>query len=152
VRTVGLRAVATEVDPKTAYDRISDFARYPALIDTVVSVEVGDADHQAPVSTWTVKFRRGLMRWTERDVLDRNAGTIEFEQLSGDFASFRGIWRITATEEGTEVGFAAEFDLGMPTLADMLNPVAESALRDNIRLILSGLLGDIELVEPTERA
>jgi ribosome-associated toxin RatA of RatAB toxin-antitoxin module len=150
VRTVSLRAIATEVDATTAYDRISDFVRYPELTDTVVSVELGDADHQAVVSTWTVKFRRGLMRWTERDTFDRDAGTIEFEQLLGDFASFRGMWRLTATEEGTEIGFTAEFDLGMPTLADILDPVAESALRDNITLILGGLLGAVGLVEPAE--
>jgi ribosome-associated toxin RatA of RatAB toxin-antitoxin module len=150
MRTVSLRAIATEVDATTAYDRISDFVRYPELTDTVVSVELGDADHQAVVSTWTVKFRRGLMRWTERDTFDRDAGTIEFEQLLGDFASFRGMWRLTATEEGTEIGFTAEFDLGMPTLADILDPVAESALRDNITLILGGLLGAVGLVEPAE--
>jgi ribosome-associated toxin RatA of RatAB toxin-antitoxin module len=115
VKTVGLRAVATEVDATTAYDRICDFDRYPELTDTVVSVELGDADHEAVVSSWTVKFRRGLMRWTERDTFDRDAGTIEFEQLLGDFASFRGVWRVTATEEGAEIVFTAEFDLGMPT-------------------------------------
>jgi ribosome-associated toxin RatA of RatAB toxin-antitoxin module len=150
VRTVSLRAVATEVDATTAYDRICDFVRYPELTDAVVSVELGGADHESVVSTWTVKFRRGLMRWTERDTFDRDAGTIEFEQLSGDFASFRGVWRITATEEGAEIGFTAEFDLGMPTLADILNPVAESALRDNITVILGGLLGAVRLVTPAQ--
>jgi ribosome-associated toxin RatA of RatAB toxin-antitoxin module len=150
LRTVSLRAIATEVDATTAYDRISDFVRYPELTDTVISVEVTDADHQAVVSTWTVKFRRGLMRWTERDTFDRDGGTIEFEQLSGDFASLRGMWRVTATEEGTKIGFTAEFDLGMPTLADILDPVAESALRDNITVILGGLLGAVRLVAPAQ--
>jgi len=56
MRTVALRAIATEVDAATAYDRISDFARYPEFTDTVVSVEVGSADDHAVVSTWTVKF------------------------------------------------------------------------------------------------
>ena len=150
MRTLGLYAVATEVDATTAYDRICDFVRYPELTDTVVSVELDDADHGAVVSTWTVKFRRGLMRWTERDTFDRDAGTIEFEQLSGDFAAFRGMWRITATDEGAEIGFTAEFDLGMATLADILNPVAESALRDNITVILGGLLGAVRLVAPAQ--
>ena len=152
MRTVALRALATEVDATTAYDRISDFARYPEFTDTVVSVEVGSADDHAVVSTWTVKFRRGLMCWTEHDTFDRDAGTIEFQQLSGDFASFRGVWRIAATEAGTEIEFTAEFDLGMPTLADILDPVAESALRDNIIVTLAGLLGAVGPVEPAEHA
>lgn len=150
MRTVGLRALATEVDAATAYDRISDFARYPEFTDAVVSVEVGSADDHAVVSSWTVKFRRGLMRWTEHDTFDRDASTIEFEQLSGDFATFRGVWRVTATEEGAEIEFTAEFDLGMPTLADILDPVAESALRDNVTVILGGLLGAVRLVAPAQ--
>lgn len=150
MRTVGLRALATEVDAATAYDRISDFARYPEFTDAVVSVEVGSADDHAVVSSWTVKFRRGLMRWTEHDTFDRDASTIEFEQLSGDFVTFRGVWRVTATEEGAEIEFTAEFDLGMPTLADILDPVAESALRDNVTVILGGLLGAVRLVAPAQ--
>ena len=152
MRTVGLRVLATGVDAATAYDRISDFARYPELTDTVVSVEVSGADNHAVVSSWTVKFRRGLMCWTEHDTFDRDAGIIKFRQLSGDFAAFRGVWRVAATEEGTEIEFTAEFDLGMPTLADILDPVAESALRDNIILILAGLLGAVGLVETAEHA
>ena len=66
--------------------------------------------------------------------------------------SFRGVWRVAATEAGTEIEFTAEFDLGMPTLADILDPVAESALRDNIIVTLAGLLGAVGLVEPAEHA
>ena len=36
--------------------------------------------------------------------------------------------------------------------ADILDPVAESALRDNIMLILAGLLGAVGLVEAAEHA
>ena len=36
MRTVSLRAIATEVDATTAYDRISDFVSYPELTDTEV--------------------------------------------------------------------------------------------------------------------
>jgi len=40
----------------------------------------------------------------------------------------------------------------MPTLADILDPVAESALRDNVIVTLAGLLGAVGLVEPAEHA
>ena len=151
MRTVGLRVLATGVDAATAYDRISDFARYPELTDTVVSVEVSGADNHAVVSSWTVKFRRGLMCWTEHDTFDRDAGIIKFHQLSGDFAAFRGVFTPPYYRYDI-VEFTAEFDLGMPTLADILDPVAESAFRDNIILILAGLLGAVGLVETAEHA
>lgn len=143
MRTTEFRFRTEDADAATSYARISDFARYPEVTDAVLSVELDQADSAEVVSTWAVKFRRGQLRWTERDVFDRAAGTIEFEQLTGDFALFRGRWRVDATARGTEIEFRAEFDLGMPTLADILDPVAESALRDNITLILGGLLGSV---------
>jgi hypothetical protein len=41
-----------------------------------------------------------------------------------------------------EVEFTAVFDLGMASLAAILDPIAEQALRDSIELILRGLLGE----------
>ncbi|GAB4587105.1 type II toxin-antitoxin system RatA family toxin [Nocardia sp. IFM 10818] len=150
MRAVDFRYLAPAAEAATSYERISDFARYPEVTDAVVSVDYAESDDRGVISTWVVKFRRGLLRWTERDVFDRAAGTIEFEQLTGDFTSFHGRWQITATEQGAEIGFTAEFDLGMPTLADILDPVAESALRDNITLILRGLLGELHPVAPAD--
>jgi hypothetical protein len=43
-----------------------------------------------------------------------------------------------------------EFWLTPGTLADILDAVAESALRDNITAILGGLLGAVRLVAPTQ--
>lgn len=149
--TVDLRFIAPETDPADAYARIGDFARYPDFTDQVVSIEIDDREEDTVVSTWTVKFRRGLLHWVERDTFDRAAGTIEFNQLSGDYAEFRGLWRVTRIPEGTQIDFTAEFDLGMPTLAEILDPVAESALRENITLILEGLLGSLRTVESADR-
>jgi ribosome-associated toxin RatA of RatAB toxin-antitoxin module len=134
------------LDPDAAFDLISDFKSYPDLTDAVVAVELKESEQPGIISTWTVKFRRGLLCWTEQDVLDREAGEIEFHQLEGDFEVFDGYWRVRAVPEGTEVQFEAHFDLGIPTLADLLDPVAERALRDNIALILAGLFGEIHQV------
>jgi hypothetical protein len=41
------------------------------------------------------------------------------------------------------------FDLGFPTLAAILDPVAESTLRTNTLTIVRGLLDAVEPVEPT---
>jgi len=99
------------------------------------------------VSEWTVAFRSGLLRWTERDVLDPVALSISFTQLAGDFETFAGTWTVEPVSDGTVVTFEAVFDLGIPSLADILDPVAEATLRSNILVILRGLLGDVELVE-----
>jgi hypothetical protein len=39
------------------------------------------------------------------------------------------------------VVFTASFDLGMPSLAGIIDPIAEHTLRENMCSILRGLLG-----------
>lgn len=125
---------------------ISDFARYQDRTDAVVEVLVhpGDADG-GTVSEWTVRFRDGLLRWTERDVVDPARRTIASEQLTGDFAVFRGRWAMTPDAAGATVVFDAEFDLGIPSLSALIDPVATATLRGTILQILSGTL-DEEIV------
>jgi ribosome-associated toxin RatA of RatAB toxin-antitoxin module len=147
MRQVMIRMRATEVDAATAYHRISDFASYPLFTDTVREVVVRDAEPYTAVSDWTVRFRKGLLRWTERDTFDPKNRTITFTQLTGDFAVFEGSWAIEETVEGIVVIFDSKFDLGIPTLAELLDPVAESTLRNVIQLILAGLLGQVEQLE-----
>lgn len=137
-------AARTPRDPADVYARIRDFADYPRQTDAVVEVLVHPVDADgALVSEWTVRFRNGLLRWTERDVFDDERRAIAFEQLSGDFAVFRGRWLVDADPVGATIVFDAEFDLGIPTLAALIDPVAEATLRSNILLILRGLLGDV---------
>lgn len=150
MRSVTLQLHAHEVDPLEAYARVSDFARYPTMTDTVRSVVVAEpAADGSVVSEWTVRFRNGLLRWTERDVLDPVARTITFTQLKGDFHRFEGDWRITAADDGgTLITFDAIFDLGMASLEAILDPIAEGALRLNISLIVQGLLGAVSELVP----
>jgi ribosome-associated toxin RatA of RatAB toxin-antitoxin module len=149
-----IRTRTTAHDAAEAYARISDFARYPQLTEAVKDVVLHPAEADGSiVSEWTVHFRKGLLRWTERDLLDPVARTITFTQVKGDFVEFSGVWLVEPSEQGTEVIFDATFDLGIPTLADILDPIAEATLRSNILIILRGLLGEVtELGEQTELA
>lgn len=141
MRHVALYATVDGRHPDDVYRRISDFRRYPELTDTVREVFVDTLPDGSAVSDWTVLFRGGLMRWRERDTFAPDDLTVTFEQLSGDFQTFAGQWRCTPHDGGTLVEFTASFDLGIPTLADILDPVAESTLRTNVTRILAGLVG-----------
>jgi ribosome-associated toxin RatA of RatAB toxin-antitoxin module len=139
---VELHALTDALDPAEAYRRVCDFRRYPEFTDTVreVNVEPPQPDGSA-VSEWAVVFRDGLMRWRERDTFDPDTRTIAFEQLSGDFKTFTGSWHCAPHDGGTRVVFEATFDLGIPSLAEILDPVAEATLRTLIGQIVAGLLG-----------
>lgn len=148
MRQVTLAVFAAGLPPQLGYERISDFGRYEQLTSTVRQVVVHPPEPDGSVvSDWTVHFRNGLLCWTERDTFDDAARTIHFVQLTGDFELFRGRWQVTQAPGGTRIVFDAEFDLGMPSLAAILDPVAASTLRDNILVILRGLLAEYDLLD-----
>jgi ribosome-associated toxin RatA of RatAB toxin-antitoxin module len=153
MRSVCLRLHVPNQSASDVYATLADFERYPALCDAVRSVAIIERSGSRTVSKWEVTFRAGLLRWTEEDTFDPAALSITFRQLDGDIAVFDGSWRCldrqgrdTATR-GTEIAFGARLDMGIPSLADALEPIAVRTLVDNIVSIVRGLVGDAELVE-----
>ncbi|MFJ9249448.1 type II toxin-antitoxin system RatA family toxin [Streptomyces sp. NPDC101776] len=139
---VRIEAIVPNGDATHVFDRVQDYERYTEYTDTVRSVTVTPDAAGTVVSAWEVRFRSGLLRWTERDVMDPVARRITFDQLTGDFASFAGQWEITQAGGDVSVLFTCEFDLGIPSLEPIINPVAMRALDESMGLILRGLLGD----------
>jgi ribosome-associated toxin RatA of RatAB toxin-antitoxin module len=139
---VVVEAVVSGHTPDQVYETVSDFARYPDLVDTVMSVEVDPplADGSVP-SEWRVRFRNGILRWRELDWFDRRELAIRFEQTEGEFDVFRGDWRLEPAGDAVRLRFRAEFDFGVASLASIIDPVAIRVLTESMRTILAGLFG-----------
>ena len=146
MRTVLLRLHVPDKPASDAYRTLVDFERYPELSDAVRSVAVTEVSENRTVSHWEVTFRAGLLRWTEEDTFDPGALSITFRQLEGDAAVFDGSWQCAEAGPGSEIMFAARLDMGIPSLADALEPIAVRTLSDNIAVIVHGLTGTAELV------
>ena len=146
MRTVHLRLYVPDKPASDVYRTLADFERYPELSDAVQSVAVTQVSENITVSQWEVTFRAGLLRWTEQDAFDPGAMTITFRQLEGDAAVFDGSWQCADAGPGSEITFAARLDMGIPSLADALEPIAARTLIDNIVSIVRGLVGQAELV------
>ena len=147
MRTVRLEMHVPDRPAAAAYDTLTDFARYPELSDAVRSVVVTEVDASTTLSTWEVAFRAGVLRWSEEDRFDRDARTITFTQTQGDIAEFDGSWACTdAAAGGALVVFSARLDMGIPSLADALEPIAVRALVDNTVSIVTGLMGPVEVL------
>jgi ribosome-associated toxin RatA of RatAB toxin-antitoxin module len=130
-------------DPQRAYGLICDFARYPELTDAVEEVIVNPPDADGSViSEWLVHFRTGMLTWTKRDVFEPARRVVRFVQISGDFDVFQGQWRVEERDGGSEIRLDASFDLGIPTLADLLDTAAEASFRSKILRILSWIFGE----------
>ncbi|MEU3567292.1 SRPBCC family protein [Kitasatospora sp. NPDC036755] len=140
-RQVTLEAYVPETDIDTVFARLSDFGRYPEFTDAVREVKVTERADGVVDTEWAVNFRNGVMRWSENEVIDPADRSITFAQTTGDFASFDGAWRVERAGDRVVIRFDAEFDLGMASLAAILDPIAERTLVENLQRILTGLNG-----------
>ena len=147
MRSVQLDLTIPCRQPDEVYATLADFERYPALAPAVRTVTVTATTERVSVSRWEVNFRRGVLRWVEEDTFDPEGRTIAFRQLEGDIAVFEGCWSCRPAEGGTTVVFEARFDMGIPSLADALEPIAARTLADNTAAIVSGLFGGGSVVE-----
>ncbi|MGW1865888.1 type II toxin-antitoxin system RatA family toxin [Streptomyces mauvecolor] len=135
MRDVRVAVELPDTSAITAFETVQRFDLYPQHSPVVRNVKV-----QGDRSDWDVYFRNGILRWTESDEPDPDQLVIKFRQLDGDFDSFHGVWRIVPQSGGgCLVDFRATFDFGIPSLAGILEPVAERVIKDTIGTVLSRL-------------
>ena len=146
MRAIRIRLHVPRKTAADVYTTLADFERYPSMCEAVQNVTLTDVSGNITVSQWEVTFRAGLLRWTEEDTFDPGAMTITFRQLEGDIAVFDGSWQCVDAAPGSEVLFSARLDMGIPSLADALEPIAARTLIANIISIVQGLVGGAELI------
>ncbi|MFD5179752.1 type II toxin-antitoxin system RatA family toxin [Nocardia sp. NPDC058379] len=144
----------TTAPPEATFTLVSDFRRYPALVPEVIVSLTVDHAGDPPSSEWAVRFHGGILKWREHDTIDTSAHRIDFRQIDGDFAEFAGAWQVTGElDRPTRVTLNATFDLGMPAVADVLEPIAHRAFDDTMRALLTALLGpDTAFTPPSSAA
>lgn len=118
--------------------QVKDVEAYPQFMENVRSVAIIDhADGATRTTRWSTLLKGSVLEWTEVEVIDDASLRIEFQQLDGDLDLFEGHWQLTASSATkTRVELAVAFEIGIPLLADMLNPVAARALKGNSEAML----------------
>lgn len=116
-----------------------DLESFPSYMEEVRDIRILAEDGDRRVSEWKVLLKGSELEWQEEELIDRLHRRIEFHQTEGDLAYFNGQWQVTEHAEGSTVELQVEFDIGIPLMAEMLNPVAARALEDNSRRILAQL-------------
>ncbi|GAA2112037.1 SRPBCC family protein [Kitasatospora saccharophila] len=127
--------------PEVAWPVVVDVLGYPGCMDSVDSVElVEQPDPRHRTTAWSVRLQGSVLRWVETEVIDHAARRFDFEQLTGDLGEFAGHWAVRAAPGGgSTVELHVDFDIGIPLLAEMLNPVAADALRESAAQMLGAL-------------
>lgn len=147
MRSVKLTMHVAGVSAADAFRTLADFNRYPEQTDAVRSVIVTRSDATSTVSQWEVNFRTGILRWTEQDTFDVEACRIDFCQIQGDVDTFEGAWACADEPTGCVIEFEARLDMGIPSLADALEPIAVRTLVENTVVIVRGLFAADVVVE-----
>jgi ribosome-associated toxin RatA of RatAB toxin-antitoxin module len=123
------------------WETVLDVERYEASMETVRWVRIvrRDSERQRHVA-WSVLLKGSILEWEEEEQLDPEAYTVTFKQLRGDLEHFDGHWNLEKIgPDHTKVVFRVVFEIGIPMLADMLNPVAQRSLQENCTEMLHGI-------------
>src|SRR5215212_5262708 len=137
-----VHCAVSDAEPVEALRQVADYRRWPAASDSVREVIVEPGDNGSSISRWKVTFRGGLMQWSERDRLDLDALVHSFDLIEGDPHGFSGTWTAHQADGGCELKMDADFDLGMPSLEHVLDPIAVEALEDAVADVVRNLFGD----------
>jgi len=122
------------------WELIVDVEAYPQLMQHVRSVEVLESEPNYRKLAWEVELKGCVMRWSEHEDSDAERYRIDYRQAEGDLAEFSGFWQLyPLTDDSCRVVMAVNFDIGMPTLSEMLDPVAEQAIRENSLSMLQSI-------------
>ncbi len=119
---------------------VCDVEKYPKIMDCVLDVRVLENGADWSVCVWSVQLKGSILNWTEFEHRDRQRYRVTYEQREGDLEKFAGHWQfVSLADRLTRASLHVEFEIGIPMLREMLDPVATRALEDNSRLMLKSL-------------
>jgi ribosome-associated toxin RatA of RatAB toxin-antitoxin module len=141
---MSFRATVPDREAREVFDLLRQIERYPEVSRAIVGIDV---DREASTSIWQVRFREGIVTWTERDEFDEAALEMRFELIDGDLERLAGRWRVMPAEGGCEIELHTDFDFGIPSLSHLVDPLAARMLYENGVELLQGLVGGEATVE-----
>jgi ribosome-associated toxin RatA of RatAB toxin-antitoxin module len=136
-----MAATVRGYDRNRIYDVLCHFEEYPQHCEAVRRVSVTRETDGTAESEWEVDFRNGVLCWTEADCFELDEYQIRFNEVAGDVDHFAGYWKVEEDQSMCTVRFVVDFDLGIPSLSHIIDPIAELALYENFQKIVKGLLG-----------
>lgn len=129
-----------EVPADRVWELVRDVEAYPRLMEPVRSLRVLEEGPDWVVTAWEVELKGSILKWTEHEQRDEERRRLTYHQIEGDLEQFDGYWQVTElSAEVTEAILIVRFEIGIPMLREMLDPVAERAIRENSRLMLRSL-------------
>lgn len=123
------------------WETLLDLESYEESMDNVRWTRlVGDDNERTRRAEWSVLLKGSILEWEEEERLDHDAYKVVFKQLRGDLEFFDGHWWLEELGPNeTRAHFEVVFEIGIPMLAEMLNPVAQRSLQESCLEMLQGI-------------
>jgi ribosome-associated toxin RatA of RatAB toxin-antitoxin module len=127
-----------DVPLEHVWNVMCDFEAHAGYMDDVLGIRFLDRGADTALSSWRVLLNGSELTWDERDVFTPMR-RIDFDQTEGDLEVFRGFWELEPTPTGVRVSLEIEFDIGIPSLAAVLDPIGIQAIESNSRSMLAAI-------------
>ena len=142
MQTVKEETVITNSTIEQVWQTISDLERYPEIMADVLDVKCIERAGQMTISTWKALLNGSEMMWTERGIYEPPE-RITFSQVEGDMEVYQGQWLLEQTSDGVHVSLHIEFDIGIPSLAEIMDPIAKKAFAANSKQMLTAIKNNL---------
>jgi len=134
-----VETIEVNLGPAELFPIISDFEKYPEIMDGVRQVNILEKGDGYSISEWISEVDGRVIKWTERDYLKPSENRIDFELVEGDLKTYGGYWQLEGNGAGTNVEFSIHFELGIPMIASLVHPLLAKKLRENMKQMLQDI-------------
>uniref|UniRef100_E6QWN0 Coenzyme Q-binding protein COQ10 START domain-containing protein n=1 Tax=mine drainage metagenome TaxID=410659 RepID=E6QWN0_9ZZZZ len=134
-------------DPQQAFDVVYDVEYFPMFMPNVTAARVISNDGDRKTVEWEMLIDGAPLNWTEDIRYDRDLLTADFKALDGVFSHFDGTWRVWVSANGTNLEVSVFYDLGLPEIEDIIGPILEERLRQNLDAMLYHIDAMLENIE-----
>ena len=138
---------------ENAWKIISDYTRYPAIMDNVDKVEITERSGDEGISRWQVTVEEAPLYWVEKDFFDMRNGEIVFKSIEGDFDNINGRWSIkdNSIDSGIAIRFEIQYNLGIPVIEEVLGHILKEKMKTNIDKMMAAVRKELCGAEIDER-
>ncbi len=131
-------------EAREAYEIAKRMEEYPIFMENLESVRVVEKGDGYTITDWFAKVDGRDFKWQEKDIFDDHSLTITYRQTAGDLKKFEGQWSFVEENGRTRVTLTADFEMGIPMLAGLLNPILKKKLKSNCDCMLEAIKKKVE--------
>lgn len=137
-------AILVKGAPNDAYQVAKDMEQYPKFMENVKEVKVQEQKDNTTVTRWVTNVDGRVIKWREKDIFDDENMQITYQQIDGDLKKFEGAWTFNKTDLGTEIKLTVDFELGIPMIGGLINPILKKKTRSNCEAMLHAIKQQVE--------